>query len=222
MINPKQLVGEKATEYIKEGMIVGLGTGSTAYWAIMKIGELVKNGLKITGVPTSKATENLAVELNIPLLDIAEVTHIDLTIDGADEFDAYKNLIKGGGGALLREKIIASVTEFYVIISDGAKRSEILGDYAVPVEVTPFALNISIAQLKKLGCEPKLRLINGKPFVTDNQNLIVDCKFDKIENPSILSSKMNAIPGVVENGLFVNMANLIITEDGNGNLVLIE
>ena len=222
MINPKQLVGEKATEYIKDGMIVGLGTGSTAYWAIMKIGEMVKNGLKITGVPTSKATEKLALTLNIPLLDIAEVTRIDLTIDGADEFDGYKNLIKGGGGALLREKIVASVSDFYIIISDGAKRCDILGDYAVPVEVTPFALNISTNQLEKLGCKPKLRLVDGAPFVTDNQNFIVDCKFEKIENPLELSAKMNAIPGVVENGLFVNMANLIITEDGNGNLVTIE
>ena len=222
MINPKQLVGEKATEYIKDGMIVGLGTGSTAYWAIMKIGEMVKNGLKITGVPTSKATEKLALTLNIPLLDIAEVTRIDLTIDGADEFDGYKNLIKGGGGALLREKIVASVSNFYIIISDGAKRCDILGDYAVPVEVTPFALSISTNQLEKLGCKPKLRLVDGEPFVTDNQNFIVDCKFEKIENPLELSAKMNAIPGVVENGLFVNMANLIITEDGNGNLVTIE
>lgn len=222
MINPKQLVGEKATEYIKDGMIVGLGTGSTAYWAIMKIGEMVKSGLKITGVPTSKATEKLALTLNIPLLDIAEVTRIDLTIDGADEFDGYKNLIKGGGGALLREKIVASVSNFYIIISDGAKRCDILGDYAVPVEVTPFALNISTNQLEKLGCKPKLRLVDGAPFVTDNQNFIVDCKFEKIENPLELSAKMNAIPGVVENGLFVNMANLIITEDGNGNLVTIE
>ena len=222
MINPKQLVGEKAVEYIKDGMIVGLGTGSTAYWAIMKVGELVKNGLKITGVPTSKATEKLALELKIPLLDIADVTHIDLTIDGADEFDPNKNLIKGGGGALLREKIIASVTDFYVIIADAAKGSEILGEFAVPVEVTPFALGISIDQLKNLGCEPKLRIADGKPFVTDNQNLIVDCKFDKIRDPLALSAKMNAIPGVVENGLFVNMVNVLITEDGKGNIVVVK
>lgn len=221
-MNPKQLVGEKAVEYIKDGMIVGLGTGSTAYWAILKIGELVKNGLKIQGVPTSKSTEKLALELNIPLLDISKVTKIDVTIDGADEFDLHKNLIKGGGGALLREKIIASVTDFYVIIADAAKGSEILGDFAVPVEVTPFALAISVEQLKDLGCEPSLRLADGKPFITDNQNLIVDCQFKRILHPDELAVKMNAIPGVVENGLFVNMANVIITEDGKGNVVVFE
>lgn len=221
-MNPKQLVGEKAVEYLKDGMIVGLGTGSTAYWAILKIGELVKNGLKIQGVPTSKSTEKLATELNIPLLDISKVTKIDVTIDGADEFDLHKNLIKGGGGALLREKIIASVTDFYIIIADAAKGSEILGDFAVPVEVTPFALSISIAQLKNLGCEPTLRFADGKPFITDNQNLIVDCKFTRILHPNELSTQMNALPGVVENGLFVNMVNIIITEDGNGNVVRFE
>ncbi len=221
-MNPKQIVGERAVDYIKDGMIVGLGTGSTAYWAIMKIGELVKTGLKIQGVPTSKDTEKLAMELNIPLLAIADVTKIDVTIDGADEFDLHKNLTKGGGGALLREKIIASITDFYVIIADASKGSEILGDFAVPVEVTPFALNISIAQLKKLGCVPVLRMVDEKPFITDNQNFIVDCKFKKITHPDVLSVKLNAIPGVVENGLFVKMANVIITEDGKGNAIIID
>lgn len=215
-MNPKQLVGEEATKYIKDGMIVGLGTGSTAYFATMKIGELVKSGLNIKGVPTSKSTEELALSLNIPLLPIEEVTHIDVTIDGADEFDKNKNLIKGGGAALLREKIIASVTKFYVIIADAAKGSEFLGRFAVPVEVTPFGKEITIAQLKALGCQPKLRYKNDELVVTDNQNYIVDCKFEKIENPEQLSAQMNALPGVVENGLFSNMANVIISEDGKG------
>lgn len=221
-MNPKQLVGEEATTYIKDKMIVGLGTGSTAYFAIMKIGEMVKNGLNIKGVPTSKATEELAKSLNIPLLPIEDVTKIDVTIDGADEFDAHKNLIKGGGAALLREKIIASVTEFYVIIADVAKGSEYLGGFAVPVEITPFAKEITTFQLKALGCEPKLRYKDGQLLITDNQNYIVDCKFDKIENPAELSTRMNAIPGVVENGLFPNMANVIITEDGKGSTVKID
>lgn len=221
-MNPKQLVGEKAATYIKDGMVVGLGTGSTAYFAIMKIGEMVKNGLKIQGVPTSKATEELANSLNIPLLAIADVKKIDVTIDGADEFDARKNLIKGGGAALLREKIIASVTEFYVIIADAAKGSEFLGSFAVPVEVTPFGKEITIFQLKALGCEPKLRYKDNELLVTDNENYIVDCKFEKIENPAELSAQMNAIPGVVENGLFANMANVIISEDGKGSTVIID
>ncbi len=221
-MNPKQLVGEEAAKYIKDGMVVGLGTGSTAYFAIMKIGELVKNGLRIKGVPTSKATEDLAKSLNIPLLPIEEVTKIDVTIDGADEFDTRRNLIKGGGAALLREKIIASVTEFYVIIADAAKGSEFLGSFAVPVEVTPFAKEVTIFQLKALGCEPKLRFKDRELLVTDNGNYIVDCKFNKIENPAELSIKMNAIPGVVENGLFAGMANVIISEDGKGSTVKID
>jgi len=220
-MNPKQLVGEEATTYIKDGMVVGLGTGSTAYFAIMKIGEMVKNGLQIKGVPTSKATEDLANSLNIPLLPIEKVTKIDVTIDGADEFDARKNLIKGGGAALLREKIIASVTDFYVIIADAAKGSEYLGNFAVPVEITPFGKEITISQLKALGCEPKLRYKDSELVVTDNQNYIVDCKFEKIEHPAVLSQQMNAIPGVVENGLFANMANVIISEDGKGSTVKI-
>lgn len=217
-MNPKQLVGEKATEYIKDGMIVGLGTGSTAYFAIIKIGELVKNGLKIKGVPTSKQTEELALSLDIPLLEMAEITKIDVTIDGADEYDPQKQLIKGGGGALLREKIIASITDFYVIIADQSKQSEVLGSFALPVEITPFAKEITLMQLKKLGCEPKLREKDGKLFITDNQNYIADCKFSAIANPEELNQKLNLIPGVVENGLFVNMANIIITEDGKGGV----
>lgn len=221
-MNPKQLVGEEAATYIKDGMVVGLGTGSTAYFAIMKIGELVKNGLKIKGVPTSKATEELANSLNIPLLPIEEVEKIDLTIDGSDEFDPQKNLIKGGGAALLREKIIASVTDFYVIIADAAKGSEHLGSFAVPVEITPFAKEITIAQLKALKCEPKLRIKDGKVVITDNQNYIVDCKFDKIEDPAAMSQSMNMIPGVVENGLFPGMANVIISEDGKGSTITLD
>jgi ribose 5-phosphate isomerase A len=221
-MNPKQLVGEKATEYVKDGMVVGLGTGSTAYFAILKIGELVKNGLKIKGVPTSKQTEELALSLNIPLLEMADVTHIDVTIDGADEYDPQKQLIKGGGGALLREKIIASITKFYVIIADQSKKSAVLGSFALPVEITPFAKEITIMQLKNLGCQPVLRLKDGKLFISDNQNYIADCKFTAIENPEELNQQINLIPGVVENGLFVNMANIVITEDGNGGVEVLD
>ncbi len=221
-MNPKQLVGEKAATYVKDGMIVGLGTGSTAYWAIMKLGELVKNGLKIQAVPTSKNTEELALRLNIPLLDVSEVESIDLTIDGADEFDAHKNLIKGGGGALLREKIIASITQFYIIIADDSKQSALLGSFALPVEVTPFASEITFKQLRNLGCKPVVRLSSGLPFITDNGNLIMDCKFDEIRDPQELAIQINQIPGVVENGLFPGMADIIIINDGDGGVQIIE
>lgn len=220
-MNPKQLVGEAAAAHVKDGMIVGLGTGSTAYFAIMKIGEMVKNGLKIKGVPTSKQTEQLANELGIPLLAMSEVTKIDLTIDGADEFDIHKNLIKGGGGALLREKIIASITDYYIIITDASKQSDVLGSFALPVEVTPFAKEITLMQLKALGCQPLFRKNDGDLFVTDNQNYIADCKFERIPNPVELNLKINQIPGVVENGLFTQMANLIISENGQGELIQI-
>jgi len=221
-MNPKQLVGEKATEYIQDGMIVGLGTGSTAYWAIQKIGQLVKDGLKIQGVPTSKATEQLATELNIPLLDIANVRSIDVTIDGADEFDPNKQLIKGGGGALLREKIVASISKVFVCIADASKSSDVLGSYPLPVEVTPFAYQVTAYQLEKLGCTPSLRMKDDKPFITDNQNYILDCKFDKIENPAELTVEINQIPGVVENGLFTNIATRIICDAGDGQVKIIE
>ena len=221
-MNPKQLVGEAAASYIKDNMIVGLGTGSTAYFAIMKIGEMVKAGMKIQGVPTSKATEKLALELNIPLMAIADVKKIDITIDGADEFDGNKNLIKGGGAALLREKIIASVTDFYIIIADAAKKSDVLGSFALPVEVTLFAKEITLMQLTDLGCIAQFREKDGGLVITDNQNLIVDCQFDKIPNPAEMNIKINQIPGVVENGLFTGMADLIISENGNGGLIKLD
>jgi ribose 5-phosphate isomerase A len=221
-MNPKQLVGEAAAAYVKDHMIVGLGTGSTAYFAIMKIGEMVKAGMKIQGVPTSTATEKLALELNIPLLAIDEVKKIDITIDGADEFDGDKNLIKGGGAALLREKIIASVTDFYIIIADAAKKSDVLGSFALPVEVTLFAKEITLMQLAALGCNAQFREKDGGLVITDNHNLIVDCQFDKIPNPAEMNIRINQIPGVVENGLFTGMADLIISEDGNGGLIKLD
>ncbi len=209
-MNVKQFVGEKAVDYIKDEMIVGLGTGTTAYWAIKKIAERVSNGLKIKSVPTSKETEKLALDLKIPLIDISKINKIDLTIDGADEVDNNKNLIKGGGGALLREKIIASITDFYIIIIDDSKKVNILGRYPLPVEVTPFAFEITKNQLKSLGCSTKIRVNGGKPYITDNGNYIIDCQFEKIQKPEITTREINSIPGVVENGLFVNMTDIIL------------
>ena len=221
-MNPKQTIGEKASEYLKDGMIVGLGSGSTAYWAIRKIGELVRNGLQIKGVPTSKNTEELALAESIPLVEIAGLDHIDITIDGADEFDPHKNVIKGGGGALLREKIVASLTDFYIIIADASKSSGILGTYPVPVEVTPFAWQVTGRQLGKLGCTVSARMDQDQLFITDNKNYILDCCFNRIEQPEELAIQINSIPGVVENGLFLNMARLLITTNAKGEIVILE
>ncbi|MEL7587742.1 MAG: ribose-5-phosphate isomerase RpiA [Prolixibacteraceae bacterium] len=221
-MNPKQIIGEKAAEYLKDGMIVGLGSGSTAYWATRKIGELVRNGLMVKGVPTSDETEKLARAEGIPIIDIAEIDQIDVTIDGADEFDPSKNVIKGGGGALLREKIVASLTRFYIIIADASKSSVTLGHYPVPVEVTPFAWQVTGRQLEKLGCKVSARMNNNQLFLTDNKNYILDCNFGKIEQPVELAAAINRIPGVVENGLFLNMAQVLITTNEQNELVIFE
>ncbi|MGE4586175.1 MAG: ribose-5-phosphate isomerase RpiA [Mangrovibacterium sp.] len=221
-MNPKQLIGEKAAEYVRNGMIVGLGTGSTAYWAVRRIGELVRGGLRIKGVPTSKSTEQLARAEGIPLTSIEELKHIDLTIDGADEFDPDKNVIKGGGGALLREKIVASLSREYIIIADAAKRVDVLGAFPMPVEVTPFAWQVSARQLEKLGCHIRIRKNGNELFVTDNNNYILDCHFERIDRAGELADQINRVPGVVENGLFLNMVNCIITTSKSGEIIILD
>jgi ribose 5-phosphate isomerase A len=218
MMNEKELVGIKAVEYIKDGMVVGLGTGSTAYYTIKKLGELVRNGLNITGVPTSEQTAALAVEQGITLVDFKDVKQIDVAVDGADEIDANLNLIKGGGGALLREKIIANAASTFIVIADSSKGAEKLGAFPLPVEIVKFGAEMTSSKIAELGCEPKLRLNGNRPFSTDNGNYILDCDFKKIESPQELEKQLNMIPGVVENGLFVNMANRLITIE-NGELI---
>ncbi len=206
----KRKAGEKAVEYIKDGMVVGLGTGSTVKYTILKLGELVKDGLNIIGIPTSIATEKLAKERGIKLGSIDDYQVIDLTIDGADEVDKNLNLIKGGGGALLREKIIAHASKYEIIVVDESKVKDILGDFPLPIEIVKFGYKRTMNVLSTLGCKPQLRVRNGKAYITDNGNYIVDCKFDKIENPAELERKIDEIPGVVEIGLFINMAKEVI------------
>jgi ribose 5-phosphate isomerase A len=218
IVNEKQLVGEKAVEYIRDGMVVGLGTGSTAYYTIKKLGELVRKGLNIKGIPTSEQTAALAVKQGITLLDFKEVKQIDVAIDGADEFDADLNLIKGGGGALLREKIIANAAATFIVIADSTKGSVKLGAFPLPVEIVTFGAEMTLQKISELGCEPKLRVTGNQPFITDNGNFILDCDFKRIESPVELERQLNMIPGVVENGLFVNMADRLITIE-NGVLV---
>lgn len=215
----KKLVGEKAVDdYVKDGMNVGLGTGSTAYFAIKRIGQLVKEkGYKLTCVATSVQSEDLAKECGIKVVDIDEVDRLDVTIDGADEVDPNMQLIKGLGGALLREKIVASASCREIIICDDSKKVEILGTKApLPVEVLRFGHLKSKQALEKQGCIATLRQKDGKTFITDSGNYIYDCKFESIANPFFLESRIDVIPGVVENGLFLNTATtvLISTKDG--------
>jgi ribose 5-phosphate isomerase A len=217
LLNLKKIAGEKAVEHIEAGMVVGLGTGSTAYYAIKKIGDEVKEGLEVTCIATSKATEVIAKECGIPLSSLAEHPDIDVTIDGADEVDPNLNLIKGMGGALVREKIIASASRKVVIVADPSKIVNVLGIRSpLPVEVIPFGVNFCQKQLQKFGCKVEIRKKNNEPFVSDNGNYVVDCFFKKILAPKKLQREINCIPGVVDNGLFLNMADEVIIGTKNG------
>lgn len=213
----KKLAGETAAGHVDDGMIVGLGTGSTVYYTVMKLGESVRGGLNIVGVPTSKATEKLATEQGIKLGTLAEHPRIDITIDGADEVDPHLNLIKGMGGALLREKVVASVSDKMIVIVDDSKIVDVLGTISpLPVEVTPFALSPCLAELKRICDEAVVRRTDGQIYVTDNGNNIVDCKFDGIADPEELEIALSRIPGVVANGLFLGLATLAIVGTPEG------
>ncbi len=209
----KKLVGEKAAEFVKDGMIVGLGTGSTAYYTINKLGEMVADGLDIKAIPTSKASEKQAIEVGIPLVGLEFHPVIDITIDGADEIDPDLNLIKGLGGALLREKIVAAVSKQEIIIADERKLVPHLGTRSpLPVEIIPFGLEVCLTKLKPMCKDLKMRMVDTMPFVTDNGNYILDMYFDKIDDPVKLETSLNNIPGVVENGLFIGLATSAIVE----------
>lgn len=215
----KKLVAEEAVNrYVKDGMNVGLGTGSTAYFAIKRIGDLVAEGYDLTCVATSVQSEELAKECGIRVVDLDEIDHLDVTIDGADEVDPKMQLIKGLGGALLREKIVAAATLKEIIIADESKIVEKLGTKApLPVEVLRFGHMHTKFALERQGCKAELRMRDGEPFVTDGGNYIYDCRFQGIDNPFFLESRIDVIPGVVENGLFLNTAFdvLISSEDGS-------
>ena len=212
----KRRAAEASLEFVEAGMVVGLGTGSTAAHMIELLGAKVRNGLKVTAVPTSAATAQLAVEHGVPLVELDAVERLDLTIDGADEIDPHLNLIKGGGGALLREKIVAAFSRRMIVIADATKRVQRLGAYPLPVEVTPFAATALVVRLAGLGCTARLRLVGDAPFVTDEGNNIVDCDFGRIDDPAALAGALSAVVGVVEHGLFIGLAEraLIGTETG--------
>ena len=219
VISEKQLSAEAACDYIKDGMIVGLGTGTSADFAVRKLGSLVREGLSIRGIPTSNRTKKLAEAEGIPLIDFSESMFIDLTIDGADEIDGNLNMIKGGGAALLQEKIVASVSRIEIIVGSKTKMVDHLGLFPLPVEVVPFGWQVVFNQLESFNGNPDLRLNNGQPLLTDQGNYIVDCNFRKISNPKLLENQINMIPGVVENGLFINLCTKMILADGEKLIV---
>jgi ribose 5-phosphate isomerase A len=216
-VNGKKIAAGKAIEYIKDGMTLGLGTGSTAYWAIQGIGEMVKKGLSVRAIATSLQSESLALELGIPIVPFSEIDHLDITIDGADEVDEALNLIKGGGGALLREKIVASATRFYIIIVDESKLVKELGKFPLPVEVAPFGWELAFRRLAGLGGAPRMRRAGDKPFLTDNHHYILDCPFGLIRNPAQLHEQVSGITGVMEDGFFINMADIVVAGSPGGN-----
>jgi ribose 5-phosphate isomerase A len=212
-INPKQAAGYYAADLVTDGMVVGLGTGSTAYFAINRLGERVKEGLNISGIPTSEASAKQATDLGIRLVGFDNVNSIDITIDGADEIDANFSMVKGGGGALLREKVVASITKRQIAIVDPNKVVEKLGKFPLPVEVVPFGWPVVARKVESLGGKPTLRLSkdgSGNIYVTDNHNYILDCDFYPIEDPPMLEKELMMAPGVVEVGLFINLARTLI------------
>src|SRR5208337_2356949 len=212
----KEAAGHAAAELVRDGNVVGLGTGSTAYFAVIALGERVKAGLKMVGIPTSMQTADLARAVGIPLTTLDEHPEIDITIDGADEVDPKLNLIKGGGGALLREKVVASVTKKMVVVADSGKIVSALGKFPLPVEVISFARTVVEKKIVSLGATSKLRTKpDGSPFLTDNGNQILDCSFGKIADPKALAREFNGVPGVVEHGLFIGLAKLALVGRGD-------
>jgi ribose 5-phosphate isomerase A len=212
----KEAAARASLKFVHEGDIVGLGTGSTATYAVRFLGERVQAGLKIRGIPTSIHTKELAASLGIPLTTLDEFQQIDVTIDGADEVDPELRLIKGGGGALLREKIVASATRKVVIIADSSKQVPVLGKFPVPVEVIKFAETLVMKKIAALGAAVKARRdSSGNFFITDEGNHILDCNFGQIPDPPALARELNAIPGVVEHGLFIGLAAVALIARGD-------
>jgi ribose 5-phosphate isomerase A len=222
-MNAKQAAAYKAMEAVQSGMTVGLGSGSTAYFAIEKLGTMVRNGLQANAVGSSVATEQLAREAGIPIVNFSVGMEIHLYVDGADEVDGNFNLIKGGGGSLVREKIVAFNSKSFTVIVDASKRVETLGRFPLPVEVVPFAATLTQQHLQTLGGRAVLRQRDGTTFVSDNGNVIVDVQFNRIEDPVALNAAINVIPGVVESGLFVGtMVRRVLVGHEGGQVDVLE
>ena len=214
----KKQVGAKAAEFVDNGMCVGLGTGSTAAYFIQSLGKRCREGLQIQAIPSSKQTEQLAKENGIPLATHA--TQIDLTIDGADEIDPQKRMIKGGGGALLREKILATASKEMIVIVDESKCVDKLGQFPLPVELSPFCYEITLKQITSLGHPATLRMAQkNTPFITDNGNYIADIQWNQPpEDPEEFDAELRTIPGVIETGFFFGLAKRVIVGFKNNNI----
>lgn len=211
----KEAAGRAAAMLVRDGDVVGLGTGSTAHFTVLALGERVKAGLKMVGVPTSNATAELARSVGIPLSTLDQNSALDIDIDGADEIDPQLNLIKGGGGALLREKVIAAASKKMVVISDSSKVVPVLGKFPLPIEIVTFARAVVEKKVAVLGATPRLRTRpDGSPYLTDNGNPILDCSFGKIEDPPALARILSDTPGVVEHGLFIGLASVALIGKG--------
>lgn len=212
----KEAAARASLRFVKDGQVVGLGTGSTAAFFIQLLGEEVKKGLRVRGIPTSVRSRDQAVSLGIPLTTLDDCQQIDVTIDGADEVDPQLRLIKGGGGALLREKIVASATKLQVIVADASKQVPVLGKFPLPVEVVKFAQALVARKIEALGAQVALRrAVDGRPYLTDENNYILDCHFGRIPDAEGLARRLADIPGVIEHGLFIGLASIVLIAKGS-------
>ncbi|MBP2001197.1 ribose 5-phosphate isomerase A [Paenibacillus shirakamiensis] len=223
-MNGKQAAGYLAADWVKDGMTVGLGTGSTAYWAIERLGQRVAEGLLIQAIATSSASEELARKYHIPMIEAAQVDRLDLAIDGADEVDHELQLIKGGGGALLREKLVALQADHFIVVADDSKKVDQLGVFKLPIEIVPFSYEWTLRKLRSLyPADFQLRQQDtNQLYVTDNGNYIVDAAFGRIEDAALLAQELDHVTGVVEHGLFIDITQTLVLGFADGHTEVIE
>lgn len=219
-VEEKKVAGEAAAEMVRDGMVVGLGTGSTVAWTIRRIGEMVEEGLEILGVATSYQAQELAISCGVPLTSLDQHPVLDLAIDGADQTDRNLVTIKGGGGAHAREKVVSQSASWFVIVADSSKYVDSLSAQ-VPVEVLPFAAKLVAGKIEDMGGAPVLRQARMKdgPVITDNGNFVIDADFGVIEDPAALALRLSSLPAVVEHGIFENVDQLLVVQDGEVKLV---